>query len=193
MGALGLAVGLALQGSLANFAGGVLLLVFKPFKVGDLIESCGQTGHVQEIQIFNTIMHTYDNVKIIIPNSQVISGIVMNYVATGTRRVDLKVSVAYREDIDKVRVVIASVLADEKRVLAEPVAVIAVGELGESSINFFVRPWVRSADYWDVYFALTENFKKAFDAHGITMPFRQMDVFIKNSEILTAQKITKVL
>ena len=143
---------------------------------------------VTSIQIFNTIMHTPDDIEIIIPNAQVINGTVMNYVATGKRRVDLKVGVGYSENIDKVRAVIAGVLANDARVLAEPAAVIAVSDLGESSVNFVVRPWVRPADYWDVYFALTENIKKAFDAQGISIPFRQMDVFIRNPEALIAKK-----
>jgi len=118
----------------------------------------------------------------------VISGTVMNYVSTGKRRVDLKVGIGYSDNIDKARAVIAGVLANDARVLAEPVAVIAVSELGENSVNFVVRPWVRPADYWDVYFALTGNIKKAFDAHGVTIPYKQIDVFIRNPEALTPKK-----
>ncbi len=188
LGAAGFAVGMALQGSLSNFAAGVMILIFRPFKIDDYITAAGQSGTITSIQIFNTIMHTPDNIEVIIPNSQVISGTVMNYVSTGKRRVDLKFGVGYSDDIDKVRAVIAGVLANESRVLAEPAAVIAVSELGESSVNFVVRPWVRPTDYWDVYFALTENIKKAFDANGISIPFNQMDVFIRNPEALKSTK-----
>ncbi len=188
LGAAGFAVGMALQGSLSNFAAGVMILIFKPFKIGDYVTAAGSSGIIMSIQIFNTIMHAPDDIEIIIPNAQVISGTVMNYVATGKRRVDLKVGIGYSDNIDKARTVIAGVLANEPRILAEPAAVIAVSELGESSVNFVVRPWVRSADYWDVYFVITENIKKAFDAQGISIPYKQMDIFIRNPEALTAKK-----
>lgn len=187
LGAAGFAVGMALQGSLSNFAAGVMILIFKPFYIGDFVTAGGVSGNVASIKIFNTILYTPDNVKIIIPNSQVIGSTVMNYVARGTRRIDLKVGVAYKEDLDHVRSVIQNVLSAEKRILGDPAPVIAVGELADSSINFFVRPWVKSDDYWDVQFALNENIKKAFDKNGIEIPFRQMDVFIRNPQELPSK------
>ncbi len=187
LGAAGFAVGMALQGSLSNFAAGVMILIFKPFKIGDAVTAAGSSGTVTSIQIFNTIMHTPDNVEIIIPNAQVISGTVMNYVATGTRRIDLKFGVSYKDNIDKVRNVIQAVIKADNRILPEPETVIAVGELGENSVNFIVRPWVKAGDYWDVQFMLNENIKKAFDKEGIEMPFRQLDVFIRNPQDLQAK------
>ena len=184
LGAAGFAVGMALQGSLSNFAAGVMILIFKPFYIGDYVTAGGVSGSVKSIQIFNTILVTPDNVKIILPNSQVIGSTVMNYVAEGTRRIDLTIGVSYKDDIDKVRRVIQEVLQTEKRVLKEPKAEIAVGALAESSVNFFVRPWVKAADYWDVSFALNENIKKAFDANEIEVPYRQVDVSIRNAEAL---------
>lgn len=188
LGAAGFAVGMALQGSLSNFAAGVMILIFKPFYIGDLITAAGVSGNVKSIKIFNTILVTPDNVKIIVPNSQVIGSTVMNYVAMGKRRIDLVIGVSYKDDIDQVRKVLLDVLREEKRILNEPATDVVVGELAESSVNFFVRPWVKSADYADVRFALNENIKKAFDKHGIEIPYKQMDVFVRGSETVSLKR-----
>lgn len=180
LGAAGLAIGLALQGSLSNFAAGVLMMIFKPFKVGDFIEAGGATGSVKEIQIFNTILSSPDNVKIIVPNAQVTGGNIKNYTANGTRRVDLVIGVSYEDDLKRSKEVIESVLAKEERLLKEPAWTVAVSELADSSVNFVVRPWVNSADYWDVYFDLTASIKIALDENGISIPYPQRDVHIIN-------------
>ncbi len=180
IGAAGLAIGFALQGSLGNFASGVMLIIFKPFKVGDFIEAAGKKGTVKEIQIFNTILNSPDNVRIIIPNGQVTGSNIMNYTANGTRRVDLVIGVSYDDDLKKTQQVINSILADDERILPEPATTVAVSELGDSSVNFVVRPWVNAADYWSVYFDLTEKIKLALDKNGITIPFPQQDVHIIN-------------
>ena len=174
----GLAVGLALQGSLANFASGVLLLIFKPVKVGDFIEAGGATGAVNEIGIFTTVMTTVDNKRIIIPNAKVTGDNITNYTAEETRRVDIIAGVSYGDDIDKVRTVLEGILAGDNRILKNPAPTIAVVELGDSSVNFVVRPWVKTADYWDVFFATQEKIKKQFDAEGISIPFPQQDVHL---------------
>jgi small conductance mechanosensitive channel len=176
VGAAGLAIGFALQGSLANFAAGVILIIFKPFKVGDFIEAAGKKGTVKEIQIFNTILNSPDNIRVIIPNGQVTGSNIMNYTVNGTRRVDLIVGVSYDDDLKKDRQVIEDVLADDARILKEPAYTVAVSELGDSSVNFVVRPWVNAADYWDVYFNITEKIKLALDKNGITIPYPQRDV-----------------
>lgn len=179
LGAAGLAVGLALQGSLANFASGVLLLVFKPFRMGDFVEIGGVKGTVQAIHVFNTVLNAPDNVRIIVPNAQVTGGSILNYTINGTRRIDLVVSVSYDDDLKKARRVIESVLAQDKRILAQPAPAVAVSEMADSSMNFVVRPWVKVADYWDVYFDLTEKLKVACDEHGLTIPFPQQEIYIK--------------
>ncbi len=181
LGAAGLAVGLALQGSLANFASGVLLLVFKPFRVGDFVEIGGAKGTVQAIHIFNTVINAPDNVRIIVPNAQVTGGSILNYTINGTRRVDLVASISYEDDIKKAKRVIENVLAQDKRILAEPAPQVVVGEMADSSINFFVRPWVKVADYWDVYFDITENLKTAIEEHGMTIPFPQQEITVKTN------------
>jgi len=186
LGAAGLAVGLALQGSLGNFASGVLLLVFKPFRVGDFVEIGGVKGTVQAIQIFNTVLNSPDNVRIIVPNGAVTGGSISNYTINGTRRVDLTVSVSYEDDLKKARRVIESVLAAEPRILAEPAPVVAVNEMGDSSMDFVVRPWVKTADYWAVYWNLTENLKVALDEHGLTIPFPQQEIYIKTDTTAAA-------
>ena len=179
VGAAGLAIGLALQGSLSNFASGFLMIIFRPFKVGDFIEAAGVKGTVKEIQIFNTIVNTADNIRAIIPNSQITGGNVLNYTINGTRRVDLVVGISYEDDLKKAKQVIEKVLAEDDRVLKDPNPTVAVLELGDSSVNFVVRPWVKSADYWDTYFDITAKVKLALDASGITIPFPQRDVHIK--------------
>lgn len=180
IGAAGLAIGLALQGSLANFAAGVLMLIFKPFKVGDFVELAGTKGTVKEIQIFNTILNTPDNIRAIIPNAQATGGNIMNYTVNGTRRVDLVIGVSYEDDLKKAKQVIEQVLAADERVLKAPAPTVAVSELADSSVNFVVRPWVKSTDYWDVYFDITAKVKLSLDQNGITIPFPQRDIHVKN-------------
>lgn len=179
VGAAGLAIGLALQGSLANFASGVLLVIFKPFKVGDFVELAGNKGTVKEVQIFNTVLNSPDNTRVIIPNAQVTGSGIMNYTVNGTRRVDLLIGVSYEDDIKKAKEVIEKVLARDERILKEPAATVAVSELADSSVNFIVRPWVKPADYWDVYFDVTAKVKMALEENGLTIPFPQQDVHLK--------------
>jgi len=180
LGAAGLAIGLALQGSLANFAAGVLMVIFKPMKVGDFVEIGGIKGTVQEIQIFNTLIDTPDNIRAIIPNAKVTSDNIKNYSTNGTRRVDLVIGVSYEDDLRKAQEVMERVLAGDSRVLKDPPAKVAVFELAESSVNFVVRPWVKEADYWDVYCDTTGRIKMALDDAGITIPFPQRDIHIKD-------------
>lgn len=180
VGAAGLAIGLALQGSLANFASGVLMLMFKPIKVGDFVEVGGAKGTVQEVQIFNTILNSPDNVRIIVPNAQVTGSNIMNYTVNGTRRVDLVVGVSYDDDLKEARKVIETVLSSDERILKEPAPTVAVSELADSSVNFVVRPWVKAVDYWDVYFDMTGSIKVALDLQGITIPYPQQDIHIKD-------------
>jgi len=176
IGAAGLAIGLALQGSLANFAAGFLMIIFRPFKVGDYIEGAGVAGTVETIQIFTTQLQTPDNKTVIIPNAGLTAGNITNYSAKGTRRVDLVFGIGYGDDIDKARTIMEDILAKDERILKDPAPKIAVVELADSSVNFVVRPWVKSENYWDVYFDTTENIKKSFDAQGISIPFPQRDV-----------------
>ena len=178
IGAAGLAIGLALQGSLSNFAAGFLMIIFRPFKVGDFIDGAGVAGTVEAIQIFTTQLLTPDNKTVIVPNASLTAGNITNYSAKGTRRVDLVMGIGYGDDIDHAKKVIMGVLAKEERILKDPATTIAVVELADSSVNFAVRPWVGADDYWDVYFNLTENIKKSFDAEGISIPFPQRDVHI---------------
>jgi small conductance mechanosensitive channel len=178
IGAAGLAVGLALQGSLANFAAGVLIVLFRPYRVGDWVEAAGVAGAVLQVQVLTTILQTADNKQIIIPNGQIMSSIITNYNANNTRRVDMVIGVGYSEDIDIVRNTIRDVVEADSRVLRDPKCQVAVSELGETRVNFVVRPWVRSEDYWDVMFDLTEAIKKRFDRDGISIPFRQREVHV---------------
>jgi len=178
LGAAGLAVGLALQGSLANFAGGVLILFFKPFKVGDWIDAQGHVGVVREIQIFNTVLLSADNKVIIIPNGKLSNDSLVNINHEPLRRVDFVFGVGYGDDLDKVRSVIDRVASSDSRVLDTPEKTIAVSELADSSVNFVVRLWVNTPDYWGVYFDVMENMKKALDAEGISIPFPQRDVHL---------------
>ncbi|TYT76107.1 mechanosensitive ion channel family protein [Desulfobotulus mexicanus] len=182
LGAAGLAVGLALQGSLSNFAAGVLMIIFRHFRVGDYIEGGGTAGTVQDIGIFTTELTTPDNKKVIVPNAKLTGDNIINYSVTGTRRVDMVFGVSYGDDIDKVKRVIAEVLNEESRILEEPKPLIALSSLGDSSVNFFVRPWVKSGDYWPVLFDLNEKMKKRFDAEGISIPFPQQDVYLHKIE-----------
>ena len=178
IGAAGLAIGLALQGSLANFAAGFLMIIFRPFKVGDFIEGAGVAGTVEAIHIFTTQLLTPDNKTIIIPNSSLTAGNITNYSAKGTRRVDLVMGIGYGDNIDHAKKVISDVLAKEERILKDPAPTIMLIELADSSVNFAVRPWVAAGDYWGVYSTLTENIKKSFDAEGISIPFPQRDVHV---------------
>jgi len=178
LGAAGLAVGFALQGSLSNFAAGVMLILFHPFKAGDYVEAGGVSGTVEEIQIFATQLRTPDNKRVIVPNSSIVGGTITNYSANDTRRVDLVFGIGYGDDIAKAKELIKQILSEEGRILEDPKPTIAVSELADSSVNFVVRPWVKTADYWDVYFHLTETVKLRFDAAGISIPFPQRDVHV---------------
>jgi small conductance mechanosensitive channel len=180
VGAAGLAVGLALQGSLANFAAGVLMLIFKPIRIGDFVEAGGAKGSVKEVNIFTTVLSSPDNVRIIVPNSQVMGSTISNYTINGTRRVDMVIGVSYEDDLKKAKEVIEKVLAAEERILPDPAPVVAVSALADSSVNFVVRPWVKVADYWGVFFDLTAGIKIALDKNGITIPFPQHDVHLKD-------------
>ena len=181
VGAAGLAVGLALQGSLANFASGVLIVLFRPYKVGDFIEGGGISGSVEEVQILTTVLKTGDNKRVIIPNSQIMGSTITNYSANDTRRVDLVVGVSYDDDLDQVRSELEKLVAADERILDEPAVTIGVSELADSSVNFVLRPWVKTSDYWGVYFGLTEAIKKRFDEVGISFPFPQQDVHLHNA------------
>lgn len=176
LGAAGLAVGLALQGSLANFAGGVLILIFKPFKVGDLLEAQGHIGSVKEIQIFNTILKTGDNRIIIIPNGALSNSSMININQEATRRVDFVFGIGYSDDIDKAKSVLQDLAEKDQRVLKDPAPMIVLSALADSSVNFTVRLWVKTEDYWGVYFGMHEAVKKTFDEQGISIPFPQQDV-----------------
>ena len=178
IGAAGLAVGLALQGSLANFAAGFLMIIFRPFKKGDYIEGAGTAGIVEEIQVFTTILKTPDNKKVIIPNAKLTGDNIINYSANDTRRLDLKFGVSYKDDVKKVRSVLDRVVREEARVLKDPAPAILLAELGDSSVNFIVRVWVKGSDYWGVNFDTMEKVKLTFDAEGISIPFPQRDVHL---------------
>ena len=178
VGAAGLAVGLALQGSLANFAAGFLLLIFRPFRVGDYIEGAGTAGTVEKIQLFTTQLQTPDNKTVIVPNAGMTSGNIVNYSTKGTRRVDMTFGISYSDDIDKAREIIQEIIASDERVLKEPASTVAVSELADSSVNFVVRPWVESADYFGLLWGVTEKVKKRFDEAGISIPFPQRDVHL---------------
>jgi small conductance mechanosensitive channel len=180
--AAGLAVGLALQGSLSNFAAGVLIVMFRPYRVGDFVEAAGIAGSVEQVQILTTVLKTPDNKQIIVPNSQIMDSIITNYSANDTRRVDLVIGVSYGDDLDKVRKTLEELVAADDRILKEPACTIAVSALADSSVNFVVRPWVATADYWNVYWDLTESVKKRFDELGISFPFPQQDVHLYKAD-----------
>ncbi|HLV70073.1 MAG TPA: mechanosensitive ion channel domain-containing protein [Xanthomarina sp.] len=181
LAAAGLAIGMALQGSLGNFAGGVLIMIFKPFKIGDFIEAQGETGTVKEIEIFTTKLTTPDNKEIIIPNGSLSNGNITNYSTEDTRRVDVTFGVGYESDIKKTKEVILSVAEANPSILKDPAPAINVSELGDSSINFFTRVWVKKDDYWDVKFSMIENTKEALDAAGIDIPYpHQVEIQKKN-------------
>ncbi len=181
LGAAGLAVGLALQGSLANFAGGVLILLFKPFKVGDVVETQGYTAKVDSIQIFNTILKTPDNKTVIIPNGPISNGSIVNYSTEPERRVDFSFGIGYEDDIAKAKSVLKQLLADDPRILKTPEPFVALGELADSSVNFTVRAWVKAENYWDVHFDMQEKVKLSFDANKLSIPYPQQDVHLFQS------------
>jgi small conductance mechanosensitive channel len=181
MGAAGLAIGLALQGSLANFAAGVLIVMFRPYRVGDYVEAAGIAGTVLQVQILTTVLKTGDNKQIIVPNGQIMSSIITNYSANDTRRVELTIGVSYDDDLDRVRQTIRELVDADERILKEPECLIAVAELADSSVNFLVRPWVKTGDFSAVKFGLTEAIKKRFDREGISFPYPQQDVHVYKS------------
>ena len=178
LGAAGLAVGFALQGSLANFASGVMIIALRPFRVGDFVEAGGTTGSVEEVQLFATMLKTPDNKRVFVPNAAITGGNITNFSAKETRRVDLVFGIGYGDDLRKAKELLQRMLAADERVLKEPAPVVAVSELGESSVNFVVRPWVKAADYWSLHWDLTERVKLEFDANGISIPFPQRDVHL---------------
>lgn len=181
IGAAGLAIGLALQGSLANFASGVMLIIFRPIKVGDFIDAAGVAGSVEEVGIFTTRLTTPDNKVIYVPNSGITGGNITNFSAKDTRRVDMVFGIGYSDDIDKAKTTIREILENDSRVLKDPAMQIVVSELADSSVNFNVRPWVKSVDYWGVYFDTHETVKKRFDEQNISIPFPQTDVHLYNN------------
>ena len=181
LGAAGLAIGLALKDSLGNFASGVMIIMFKPFKVGDVVTAAGVTGSVSEVGIFNSVFTTPDNQKIIIPNGAITSGSIININAHDTRRVDLIVGIGYNDDIKKTKDVLNDIITSNEKILLDKGITVAVSELADSSVNFVVRAWVKTPDYWDVKFGLTETIKLRFDAEGISIPFPQQDVHHYNN------------
>lgn len=179
LAAMGFAVGMALQGSLSNFAGGVLIIIFKPFNVGDFIETQGYSGVVNKIEIFNTILKTGDNKTIIIPNGPISNSNITNYSTEKTRRVDMVFGIGYDDDLKKAKKLLMQIISKDKRVLKDPAPFVAVGELADSSVNFKVRVWVKSSDYWKVFFDTQEEVKLEFDKQGINIPYPQMDIHSK--------------
>ncbi len=178
LGAAGLAFGMSLQGALGNLAGGVLILFFRPFKIGNVIEAQGYIGKVKQIGLFATMLNTPDNKTVILPNGSLSSGSIVNYSAEKTRRVDLIFGIGYGDDLKKAKEILTNITKNHPKVLSEPETTIAVHALADSSVNFAVRPWVKSEDYWDVYFELTEAVKLTFDEQGISIPFPQRDVHL---------------
>jgi small conductance mechanosensitive channel len=181
IGAAGLAIGLALQGSLSNFASGVLIIAFRPFKSGDFIEAGGTAGVVEEIKLFSTFIRSGDNKQIIIPNSSVVGSAIVNYSTKPTRRIDLVIGVSYDADIKHAKAILTEVAEGHANVLKDPGATIAVLELADNSVNFVVRPWVKTADYWPTYFDLMETIKIRLDEENIGIPYPQMDVHVQNT------------
>lgn len=188
LGAAGLAIGLALQDSLKNFAAGFMLLIFRPFKAGDFVEAAGTSGIIDSIGIYSTKMYTGDNKEVIIPNGSIYTSNIVNYSSRKTRRIDMIFSVSYGDDIRLAKEIINKVIKEEERVLEFPAAEVAVGELAASSVNFVVRPWVKSDDYWSVRFAINEKIKLAFDENNITIPFPHMDVNLRQPSKPAADK-----
>jgi small conductance mechanosensitive channel len=176
LGAAGFAIGFALQGSLANFAAGVLILVLRPFKIGDYIDSAGVAGTVKDIQLFTTVLATPDNIKIMVPNGKIFGDVIKNVSAYDTRRVDFVIGIGYTSDIQKAYDVMINLIKEDSRILSDPPTQIAVSELADSSVNFVLRPWVKKEDYWNVKFDLTRKIKESFDENGIEIPFPQQVV-----------------
>jgi small conductance mechanosensitive channel len=176
IGVAGLAIGLSLQGSLQNFAAGVMLITFRPFKAGDYVEAGGTSGVIEKINIFSTTMRTPDNKEVIVPNGRIYDDIITNYSARDTRWVDMVFGISYEDDIKKAKKIINDIILTDTRILEDPEPVIAVGELADSSVNIYVRPWVGTDHYWPVYFELNEKIKYALDNNGISIPYPQMDV-----------------
>lgn len=183
LAAAGLAVGLALQGSLSNFASGVMLIIFAPFKKGDFVEVAGIAGKVVEVSVFVSTLHTPDNKVIYLPNAQITSGAITNYSREKKRRIDFKFGVSYEDDLKKVRKILEKIVAAESRILKDPEPIIAVSELADSSVNFIVRPWVKTEDYWAVFYDITEKVKVTFDKEKISIPYPQRDVHVFKPEI----------
>lgn len=183
LGAAGLAIGLALQGSLGNFAGGVLILIFKPYAVGDVVEAQGHIGVVKELQIFNTIILTANNRRVIIPNGAMSNGSIINYSAEGTQRVDMTFGIAYDADVKKAKSLLLNLVMEDPRVLKDPAPLVAVSALADSSVNIVVRPWCDFKDYWNVYFDTTEKAKSVLEENGISIPFPQRDVHIHQAPV----------
>ncbi len=182
LGAAGLAIGLSLQSSLSNFASGVMLIIFRPFTKGHFVEAGGATGVIEKISIFTTTMTTPDNKEVIIPNSAIIGGNITNFSARPTRRVDMVFGISYDDDIRKAKQILEEIIAADDRVLAEPAPVITLGALADSSVNFLVRPWAKSEDYWSLLWDTTEAVKLRFDEAGITIPYPQMDVHVQKPD-----------
>jgi len=176
--AAGLAIGLALQGSLSNIGGAVLIIIFRPFQVGDFVEAAGATGTVEDINLFSTIIAPLDNRTIIVPNGAIVAGNITNFSKKPNRRVDHVFGIGYGDDLKLAKETLMQIMAEDDRVLAEPAPFVGVGELGDSSVNFTFRAWVNTADYWDVYFDMVEKVKLTFDEKGISIPFPQMDVHV---------------
>lgn len=188
LGAAGLAIGLSLQGSLQNFAAGVMLLVFRPFKQGDFVEVDGVSGVVKEITIFTSKLTTPDNKEVIIPNGNIYGNKIINYSAKPTRRIDFVFGIGYDDDLKQAKQILTNIVNEDERVLKDPAPVIAVTELADSSVNFAVRPWVKTADYWDVYFDITERVKIRFDEENIGIPYPQMDLHVKGEGEYSLEK-----
>lgn len=178
LGAAGLAIGLSLQDSIKNFAAGVMIIINKPFSAGDFVEVAGVAGSVDKVSVFSTIISTPDNREIIVPNGSIFGDVITNYSARDTRRVDLVVGIGYDDDILKAKEILLEILANDSRILDDPAPAVAMGELADSSVNFNVRPWVKSGDYWGVYSAVLEQVKLRFDAEGISIPYPQQDLHI---------------
>jgi small conductance mechanosensitive channel len=180
VGAAGLAIGLALKDSLSNFASGVMLIMFRPYRIGDFVEVSGVTGTVAGIALFNTTLNTPDNQRVIVPNSSITSNVITNVTANDTRRIDLVIGIGYDDDIKKAKDILEDIIKGDSRILESPACKIAVSELADSSVNFVVRPWVKTSEYWNIYFDLTEKIKITFDKEGISIPYPQQDVHLYN-------------
>jgi len=186
VGAAGLAIGLALKDSLSNFSSGVMLILFQPFRVSDFVTAGGVSGKVMRIDLFNTTLNTPDNQRVIVPNANITNGVITNVTANDTRRVDLVISIGYGDDIVLTKQVLDRIVKADERVLKNPAPTIAVSALADSSVNFVVRPWVKTDDYWKVYYDLTEKIKLTFDQEGISIPFPQQDVHLFQEKTSTA-------